>query len=316
MWWLLLGLILVVWKNIFSDNRDLNTFNSIIVHHDTHGNHVDRVSYGSLELKRIGSDYLNSKHKRPPDYRTLRIIKDLRINARRIRLQKWKKIMLRKSNLDNLAQLNRDSERPSLDTKKISIGTVNVRSLKSSINHLLAVLHRENLDCLVVTETWLKNDDDSLSWLNAQGLKDLGYNHDNIPRRGSRRGGGIMLIYKSSFRLLASSDPAIQFCESRLWKLSTGKFEFTCLGVYHPPASSKDQVPDSLFIEKFVDATSMLLSDINNLLILGDFNLHMNDVTNDDAIDEVLSISRMENRRKSTLQTLLRSPTRNFMYSH
>ena len=66
---------------------------------------------------------------------------------------------------------------------------------KNTINHLTDVLIREKIDIVVVTETWLKDDETGHAWLNSQCLHDLHYKHDNIPRAGGKKGGGLLLIY-------------------------------------------------------------------------------------------------------------------------
>ena len=283
MLWFILLVLISIWKLTRQENNDLPEVQQIIVHHDT-SNHGTRTCYSADQLRSIGKAYLSSKHRRPPDFKALRVIKDLKINARRIRLCKWKKLLLRSCNLNNLATFPRDAESPTLTTKNILMATVNVRSVRTSMNQLLEVLHRENLDIVVVTETWLKNNAECNSWLDAQGLHDLGYKHDNIPRKGKKRGGGLLLIYKSSFKLTSSKDTGIPHCENRLWSLSTSKYNLFVLGIYHPPQSSKDQVPDSIFSDTLTDKLSLLLPETTNLIILGDFNIHVNDVSDDTAI--------------------------------
>ena len=54
--------------------------------------------------------------------------------------------------------------------------------------------------------------------------------------------------------------------------------------VYHPPSTSAGQVTDSIFIEEFLDLVEDLVTKHKNLVILGDFNLHVNDPSATDAI--------------------------------
>ena len=281
MFWLFWIILTIVWES-FEPRKSIKDSDAlIIVHQPNHVEHDSRlITYSSQDLKQIGRQYLTSK-RHYPDFRTLRIIKDLKINARRLRLQKWRKILARRANLQNLHQIPVDASNSITSNKKLCFGTVNVRSLKNTINHLMEILSRENLDFIVITETWLKDNSDS--WLNAQGLNDLGYNHDSVPRSDGRRGGGILLIYKSTYKLVSSQSTTLEYCESRLWKLTSGKKTFSCLGVYHPPSAS-NQVNDSIFTDSFLDATSLLLAEHNDLIIMGDFNIHVNDVSDNDAI--------------------------------
>ena len=57
------------------------------------------------------------------------------------------------------------------------------------------------------------------------------------------------------------------------------------MGVYHPPYNATNRsTPDSLLILDFADAISNLLPNHKNLIVSGDFNIHVNNVSNDDAI--------------------------------
>ena len=52
------------------------------------------------------------------------------------------------------------------------------------------------------------------------------------------------------------------------------------MAIYHPPYTNKNPITNNMFIDDFTDwlAEEIMLHD--NLLILGDFNLHVNDLDN------------------------------------
>ena len=53
-------------------------------------------------------------------------------------------------------------------------------------------------------------------------------------------------------------------------------------GIYHP--SPKDKITNGMFIDNITDhITSLLPVTINNI-IMGDFNMHVNDMTSNDAV--------------------------------
>ena len=236
-----------------------------------------KISYTSAELKAIG----NQMKRKVPNFSTIRTIKRLKINRRRIRLQKFWKRAERKINLQNIVSLQKDIDVPVLNHKFISFGTVNARSIRSSINLILELLVREKLDFLVVTESWLRHDDDH--WLRSQQLAQHDYKCDNIPRPSDRRGGGILLIYKKYIQI-QRLDYQFRFCEAACWKLSlSNNIHTTCLAIYHPPATS-NTVPDTLFVDNFLDDLEPYISDNKNNLIIGDFNIHVNDKSDDTAI--------------------------------
>ena len=273
-------------------NRTLSDLNLNIVHpvlpvqqgqsHLTDHNQHDRITYTGTELRSIGNAFLlNTKHRSVPNYQALRKIKELHINKRWIRLQKWTKHDLRRANLNNLSDIPLDASTPVLNSKNIRVGTVNVRSLKTSVNLVQSLLLREHLDVLLITETWLRASDEE--WMKAQGFNSIHYKFSSYPRPSGRRGGGIMLLFKKTIKLLTTKRVDVPFAEAAMWKLESKKSVFNILGVYHPPSSSKNQVPDTLFSDNLADCLANLIPDTNNLIVSGDFNIHVNDVASDDA---------------------------------
>ena len=289
--WILTTLYLVLSIQDYIQKMDFSHGSDIIVqlsHSIEHGDHVDSrpcITYSGDELRDLGQKYLlNSKWRSVPNYSTLRNIKQLRINKRRIRFKKVTKAE-RHVNHANLTKLPSDPQQPMLNSKNIKVATVNARSIRTSVNLILDVLSTEGIDLLVITESWLTKGDESVSWLNAQGFNALGYKHDSVPRPGRRRGGGLLLVYKKSFTLLSNKKVDIPFCEAHVWKLAKHNQCISVLGIYHPPYNAATHLPpDSLFITDFADAVASLIPDHRSLVVSGDFNIHINDCSNDDAI--------------------------------
>ena len=277
----------IIWTYT-TPKSELNLNQTLIIDHQngfiSTCNQPERIAYTRDELLQLRNVALNDKQIRTiPNYHALRQIKKYRINRRRIRLQNWQKVEIRKVNMNNLAVLPMDPDHQILNNKNISFGTVNARSVKENFPIILDLLIRENLDFLVITETWLKDNVECQSWLNAQGLHDLSYKHDNIPRQGRKRGGGLLLLYKKSLSMIRLESLKLSSCESAIWKLSTNNYSFTCIGIYHPPATSKNQVSDTSFTDELTDKLSTVLPELSNVIITGDFNIHVNDVTDENA---------------------------------
>ena len=51
----------------------------------------------------------------------------------------------------------------------------------------------------------------------------------------------------------------------------------TVTGVYHPPYSADNKITNKMFIDDFVEFSTVLLSENTNNIITGDFNLHISD---------------------------------------
>ena len=259
------------------------------------GSHVtNRLTYSSLELRQIGDLMV----RKVPNYYAIRRIKELKINRRRIRLQKRKKINRRGVSLGNLSCLPKGENVPVLINKFVSFATVNARSLKQSINMILELILREGLDFIVISETWLAAKDDF--WLKSQMLHSLNLKPYSVPRPGAKRGGGLMLLAKSEIKVESVQTPPIPNCEHHLWRITMGKTILHIMGVYHPPEQSP-----TIFIDNFLDALEPLLLERDGLIISGDLNLHVNDISDPDATFFLEAITALG------LNQHVKSPTHN-----
>ena len=275
MLWTYLAVSLV---SIYLHNITMARFNNLLQISLTQDGHPSDISpqpltYTSAQLREI----FGSMKRCVPNYTALRTIKSLKINKRRIRFQKHQRHSQKRANLSNLATLPHEPQQPILSSKFLCFGMVNARSM-SSIDLIMELVLREDLDFIVITETWLKHDDDL--WLHTQGLSDLGYCCDSVQRL-DRRGGGLLLMYKKSLAVKRIQGYKFRFSEHALWNISVANMQINCLAVYHPPSTT---IPNSMFIDCFLDDVEPLISRKSNVFIIGDFNIHANDITDDDAI--------------------------------
>ena len=65
------------------------------------------------------------------------------------------------------------------------------------------------------------------------------------------------------------------------WQLTTKKNNMTVTGIYHPPP--KNTITNGMFIDDITEHLITLLPTATNNIILGDFNMHINDVNSNDA---------------------------------
>ena len=289
MWWLILMVIFMAWNTGW---KKKNRIRKCIVIKEVMGNRSlsgpkPDYSYSSDQLRAINNQMVTQQHRRPtPNYEALRTIKSLRINRKRIRLQKTKIHQLRYANINNLQAVvmqESDTESEFL-SKNLRIATVNARSVRNKITEIQLFILQNSIDILVVTETWLESSEDQEAWITAQGWKQLGLQFDSVPRETGKKGGGVMLLVRENIEFKRVGSPQSETYEAQLWQLKLYNKEIYLAGVYHPPSSSKDQVSDSIFIDKFLDWAQYLIGNHSNIIILGDFNIHVNDFTNADAI--------------------------------
>ena len=89
----------------------------------------------------------------------------------------------------------------SVTRKTTSLALINSRSVRNTAELIRDYIVDRDLDIVCITETWLSTSDTAV--INA--LTPEGYNFRHLPRT-DLRGGGVGMLYKSSF-LLCSSTP-------------------------------------------------------------------------------------------------------------
>ena len=64
----------------------------------------------------------------------------------------------------------------------------------------------------------------------------------------------------------------------------------TIRAIYHPPYSMRCPVTNSICLDNFTEWLPSQLVRYNNILLAGDFNIHMNKATTDDELGLFVSI--------------------------
>ena len=57
----------------------------------------------------------------------------------------------------------------------------------------------------------------------------------------------------------------------------------TVLAVYHPPYLEKAPITNAMFLDEVTDFLATFLVEHNNIIIMGDFNIHINNTTDPEA---------------------------------
>ena len=67
------------------------------------------------------------------------------------------------------------------------------------------------------------------------------------------------------------------------WQLALKHTSITIIVIYHTPPSNLNRVTNGEFLDEFTDWTAESVSTSNNVILVGDFNLHINNPNDDDA---------------------------------
>ena len=165
---------------------------------------------------------------------SIRKIRDLRLNKKRIKIKHHKTRSTSQANLQNLRQVITTNEVKQHE-KKFWFATVNTRSLKPREDIILEALNDYQIDLLVTTETWLRDTEDDQQWLLGSELNRNGFQTLPINRK-IKKGGGIALTIKNNIKVKQEESTKYNSFEHAVWNVSHKNIpNFTVVAIYHPP---------------------------------------------------------------------------------
>ena len=171
------------------------------------------------------------------------------------------------------------------------MATANCQSIYSKIEELLATMIEDKIDICVINETWFNESEASKRKLVEVKaiLKQAGYIIQNIDRPTS--GGGVGIIYRQNLQIKQLDGSIQDALEMGLWKLTIANKAVHIMGIYHPPKSSSNNSTMNLFFEELSDYLTENINSYEELIIIGDTNIHYDSKTNNDTIafEELLS---------------------------
>ena len=155
----------------------------------------------------------------------------------------------------------------------MTLCTFSARSVKNKSAAILDYICDCKADLFVVTETRLSADDAAVR---AELCPD-GYKFIDRPRLG-RRGGGTGLVYRDSLgvkKVDAGEKESFEFSE---WTVTlSSSHNLRVVIIYRPPYCDEHRVSTNVFFTEFSIYLESILLSKEQLLITGDFNIHVDD---------------------------------------
>jgi hypothetical protein len=164
--------------------------------------------------------------------------------------------------------------------KFASICLINARSIGNKTTLLSHLIQSEQVDVLAITETWLSADrHDALEDSCPTGFTSL-----HVPRPNSN-GDGVAVIFRSSIEassLLEHLTPRPKTFEYLSVVLTINSVPIRLVVVYRPPRTTIADSTD-VFFSEFCALLEVISSLPGRLLIVGDFNFHLEVASNASA---------------------------------
>ena len=104
-----------------------------------------------------------------------------------------------------------------------------------------------------------------------------------VANRNKRQGGGLALICRSRYRVKECSKGINHTFEYAIWQIHPNNISLTVLAIYHPPYSNVNKSTNGQFIDEFAEFLVDLLMEYNNVIIMGDFNIRLDNTKDPDV---------------------------------
>ena len=185
-----------------------------------------------------------------------------------------------KINFNNLIKIKTEAK-PT--TRNIKIATINVQSLKNKIDLVSEELNDNHINIAILTETWLTDSIEDTTWLkscelNASPFKIL------VQNRKGKRGGGIAIVYRNPIKIKLGDGGATRSFKYGTWSVNCNSRTFHIHGIYHPPPGTTNNITNTMFIDDITEYLTSKLQEKSNNIIVGDFNMHIDDLSSNDTI--------------------------------
>ena len=158
----------------------------------------------------------------------------------------------------------------------LKISHINAHSIYHKTQSFQEHILSNDVSLCAITESWLPSDEEDLRY---KEVPPLGYNILSEPRADGRRGGGLALVYKDHLKPKSRLSHMTELLELMNVDITIKGTNINLYIVYRPPKGNVVEFCNSL--------ATILENNINidrgKLLMLGDFNIHLDEENNRDT---------------------------------
>ena len=107
----------------------------------------------------------------------------------------------------------------------------------------------------------------------------------------------------------------LRFFQFAKWRIVLKHTTLTILAIYHPPYSNQSKVTNCDFLDEFIDWVVEYIMNDTNVIVLGDFNLHVNDPNDDNAMNFIESTQAIALEQHVNFSTHLSGNTLDLVFT-
>lgn len=258
-------------------------------------NNYCKVSINVLQQLRL-NNIVRPKYKKTK--RGCRGGKNRRI--RTVKLSNQREIIKdnKKANLKNLKKLTSKA-----DDGGLLVACTNARSVCNKAAVYENYIIENDIDVFIITETWLVGELDRDSVV-LHNLIPTGYTYQ-IESRKQRGGGGIICIYKNNLSVKKLAYGNFSSFEHLVFSIILGSKKYKMVVIYRPPQSKKNKCTTAQFVSEFHDFILDISVEPSELIVTGDFNIHMDNLADSYArslMDVLSSVNLQQHVTEPTHQ--------------
>ena len=124
----------------------------------------------------------------------------------------------------------------------------------------------------------MKNTDEDKAWIDTSDVHNNKLRIDMV-NRTARQGGGIALLHKKEYITISlETNLQLDTIKQGVWSTMTRNRKLTLVVIYHPPVGSSTGNLHTRHLEEVSQLIQFLITNHTNLVLLGDFNTHAQDI--------------------------------------
>lgn len=162
----------------------------------------------------------------------------------------------------------------------LKFGLLNARSLGNKTDDVSEYISDLDVDILAVTESWLSD----LDSVKIGDVTPEGYLYRHVPRE-NRSGGGVAVISRKELGIAVQPRKQLTSMELMECVLRANGCSVRLFVIYRPPTDiNHKKIPVSIFLDEFTEVVSNAILAPGHMLVTGDFNFHIDDLSDSDAM--------------------------------